>query len=103
MPVKLVVGAVIIAFVALELSPTFAALSFDRRFLPFGGCISGFFGGLSGHQGAFRSMFLIKAGIGKEQFIAAGGEDLVLVPCLNTHESWVRALAAICQRAPQPA
>ena len=40
---------------------------------------------------------------GKEQFIAAGGEDLVLVPCLNTHESWVRALAAICQRAPQPA
>ena len=40
---------------------------------------------------------------GKEQFVAAGGEDLVLVPCLNTHESWVRALAAICKRAPQPA
>ena len=40
---------------------------------------------------------------GNEQFRAAGGEELVLVPCLNTHESWVRALAAICQRAPQPA
>ena len=79
MPIKLVVGAVIIAFVALELSPTFAALSFDRRFLPFGGCISGFFGGLSGHQGAFRSMFLIKAGIGKEQFIATGVVLAVLV------------------------
>ena len=79
MPVKLVVGAIIIVFVALELSPTFAALSFDRRLLPLGGCISGFFGGLSGHQGAFRSMFLIKAGIGKEQFIATGVVLAVLV------------------------
>ena len=79
MPVKLVIGIVIIVFVALELSPAFAALSFDRRFLPLGGCISGFFGGLSGHQGAFRSMFLIKAGIGKEQFIATGVVLAVLV------------------------
>jgi hypothetical protein len=61
------------------LSPAFAAMSFDRRFLPLGGCISGFFGGLSGHQGAFRSMFLIKAGIGKEQFIATGVVLAVLV------------------------
>lgn len=79
MPVKLVVGVIIIAFVALELSPSFATLSFDRRFLPLGGCVSGFFGGLSGHQGAFRSMFLIKAGIGKEQFIATGVVLAVLV------------------------
>lgn len=79
MPVKLVVGVIIIVFVALELSPAFAALTFDRRFLPLGGCISGFFGGLSGHQGAFRSMFLIKAGIGKEQFIATGVVLAVLV------------------------
>ena len=27
--------------------------------MPFGGILSGFFGGLSGHQGAFRSAFLI--------------------------------------------
>ncbi len=79
MPVKLVVGVIIIVFVALELSPAFAALTFDRRFLPLGGCISGFFGGLSGHQGAFRSMFLIKASIGKEQFIATGVVLAVLV------------------------
>ena len=79
MPVKLVVGVIIIVFVALELSPAFAALSFGRKFLPLGGCISGFFGGLSGHQGAFRSMFLIKAGIGKEQFIATGVVLAVLV------------------------
>ena len=31
MPVKLVVGLIIIVFVVLELSPAFATLSFDRR------------------------------------------------------------------------
>ena len=79
MPVKLIVGAVIIAFVILELSPRFAAMAFGRNYLSLGGCISGFFGGLSGHQGAFRSMFLLKAGIGKEQFIATGVVLAVMV------------------------
>ena len=31
--------------------------------------LSGFFGGLSGHQGALRSAFLIHAGLSKEAFI----------------------------------
>jgi uncharacterized protein len=31
--------------------------------------LSGFFGGLSGNQGALRSAFLIKAGLSKEAFI----------------------------------
>lgn len=79
MPVKLIVGAMIIAFVILELSPRFAAMAFGRNYLSLGGCISGFFGGLSGHQGAFRSMFLLKAGIGKEQFIATGVVLAVMV------------------------
>jgi len=38
---------------------------------------------------------------GREQFIAAGGEDLILVPCLNTQPQWVEALAKICARVPQ--
>jgi len=38
---------------------------------------------------------------GREQFLAAGGEDLQLIPCLNTHESWVQALVTLCRRAPQ--
>lgn len=79
MPVKLVVGIVIVLFVALELSPRFSAMTFEPKYLPFGGLISGFFGGLSGHQGAFRSLFLIKAGISKEQFIATGVILAVLV------------------------
>jgi ferrochelatase len=38
---------------------------------------------------------------GREQFIAAGGEELILVPCLNTQPQWVQALAQICARVPQ--
>ena len=47
-------------------------LALDRKYLPYGGMISGFFGGLSGNQGAFRSMFLLKTGLGKEEFVATG-------------------------------
>lgn len=38
---------------------------------------------------------------GREQFVAAGGEDLQLIPCMNAHESWVQALVTLCRRAPQ--
>lgn len=69
---KVVIGALIISFVAMELSPRFSRMALDRKWLPLGGMISGFFGGLSGHQGAFRSMFLIKAGLEKEVFVATG-------------------------------
>jgi len=52
LPIKLIVGLLILIFVLLELSPKFSVIKFDRKYLPFGGAISGFFGGLSGHQGA---------------------------------------------------
>jgi len=71
-PLKLVVGILILVFVTLELSFRFASVALDKKYLPFGGVISGFFGGLSGHQGAFRSMFLLKAGLSKEEFVATG-------------------------------
>ena len=76
---KLVIGVLIISFVVLELSPTFSRVALDRRWLPLGGLISGFFGGLSGHQGAFRSMFLITAGLEKEAFVATGVVLAVMV------------------------
>lgn len=72
LPVKAVVASILLLFVALELSPRFAALQFPARFLPLGGLLSGFFGGLSGHQGALRSAFLLKAGLSKEAFVATG-------------------------------
>lgn len=37
---------------------------------------------------------------GREQFTSAGGENLQLIPCLNTHEDWVQALVTLCRRAP---
>ncbi len=80
-PIKLVVGLLIVGFVALELWPRFAAIAIDPKYLPFGGLLSGFFGGLSGHQGAFRSMFLIKAGLTKQSFVATGVVIAVMVDC----------------------
>ena len=51
---------------------------FARQYLPLGGLLSGFFGGLSGHQGALRSTFLINAGLTKERFLGTG----VVIACL---------------------
>jgi len=78
-PLKLVIGLLIIAFVALELSPSLSKITLERRWLPVGGMVSGFFGGLSGHQGAFRSIFLLKAGLDKEAFVATGVVLAVMV------------------------
>ncbi len=36
---------------------------------------------------------------GREAFRAAGGDELVLVPCLNDRPQWVAALADLCRRA----
>ncbi|MBU3664773.1 MAG: sulfite exporter TauE/SafE family protein [Chthoniobacterales bacterium] len=78
-PVKLVIGVVILFFAVLELIPSFAKLALPRRYLAVGGLLSGFFGGLSGNQGALRSAFLIKAGLGKEAFVATGVVCAVIV------------------------
>ncbi len=77
-PLKLVIALVMAAFSALELTPYKKSLAFGRRSLALGGLLSGFFGGLSGHQGAFRSSFLVRAGLSKEQFIGTG----VVIACL---------------------
>lgn len=78
-PLKLAIGSLIVAFSLLELSPRFAALAIPPRYLPFGGLLSGFFGGLSGNQGAFRAAFLIKAGLDKAAFIATGVVCAIIV------------------------
>lgn len=77
-PVKLVVGLLLLLFTLLELLPQFRNLSFGTQYMPLGGLLSGFFGGLSGMQGALRSAFLSRAGLTKEAFIGTG----VLIACL---------------------
>lgn len=71
--------AILMFFFALwEIIPLLANLTVSSKFLPVGGFLSGFFGGLSGHQGAFRSVFLVRAGLSKEAFIGTG----VLIACI---------------------
>jgi uncharacterized membrane protein YfcA len=77
--VKLVIGLLIVGFAVLEFLPGFSRLAFDAKYLPLGGVISGFFGGLSGHQGALRSAFLVKAGLTKGEFIGTGVVAAVMV------------------------
>jgi uncharacterized membrane protein YfcA len=67
--VKLVNAVMIMGFAIIELHPVFERLAFSPRLIPLGGALSGFFGGLSGHQGALRTAFLIRAGLEKEVFI----------------------------------
>ena len=78
-PVKLIIGVLMIIFALFELIPRFEKLQFQRKYLPAGGLLSGFFGGLSGHQGALRSAFLVKAGLTKEAFIGTGVISAVVV------------------------
>lgn len=68
-PVKFVISVLLIIFASMDLIPFLRNLQFSKDKLPLGGFLSGFFGGLSGNQGALRSAFLIKAGLSKEAFI----------------------------------
>jgi uncharacterized membrane protein YfcA len=70
--IKLVIATLIFVFALFDLVPRLKELEFSDKMLPFGGFLSGFFGGLSGHQGALRSTFLIKANLKKEVYIATG-------------------------------
>ena len=70
-PIELLIGVLMICFALFELLPRFHTLEFDRRYLALGGLLSGFFGGLSGHQGALRSAFLAKTGLTTERFVGS--------------------------------
>jgi uncharacterized membrane protein YfcA len=69
-PVKSVIGFLLLIFALMDLVPAFNHLEFSKDKMIVGGLLSGFFGGLSGNQGALRSAFLIRAGLSKEAFIA---------------------------------
>lgn len=81
--VNLVIGLTIVLFATLEAWPRFAALAVPSRWIPVGGVLSGFFGGLSGNQGVLRAAFLLKAGLGKEAFIATGVVCAVIVDAVR--------------------
>jgi len=78
LPVNLVIAVLMVSFALVELLPRARTWAMDARWLPLGGMLSGFFGGLSGHQGALRSIFLLKCGMSTQTFIGTG----VAIACL---------------------
>ena len=78
LPIKLCIGFILLFFALFEIIPSWSQLTFDKKYLPLGGVLSGFFGGLSGMQGALRAAFLIRAGLTKESYIGTG----VVIACL---------------------
>lgn len=75
---KLSIALLILFFTFWEMLPTTKNIVFPEKYLSLGGIISGFFGGLSGNQGALRSAFLTKLALSKETFIATG----IAIACL---------------------
>jgi uncharacterized protein len=75
-PVSLMLGVLLMGFALIEFFGS--SWSVDEKFLPLGGFLSGFFGGLSGNQGALRSAFLLRCKLSKETFIGTG----VVIACL---------------------
>jgi uncharacterized membrane protein YfcA len=70
--VNVVIGLLLLIFAIVEIKPSKSTGPVSNIALAIGGALSGFFGGLSGHQGALRSGFLIRLGLTKEAFVATG-------------------------------
>jgi uncharacterized membrane protein YfcA len=107
LPSKAVIAVLLIIFALADIIPHGKSETMNTRSMTAGGVLSGFFGGLSGFQGALRSAFLIHYGLQKEQFLATG----IAIACLvdltrlslystrlfssNAVEHWQIILAAI--------
>ena len=77
-PVNLVIALLILFFLGLEVFSWWKQKGIGKKYLPLGGVISGFLGGLSGHQGAARSAFLLTCNLSKEAFVASN----VVIACM---------------------
>ncbi|WKZ67941.1 MAG: sulfite exporter TauE/SafE family protein [Flavobacteriales bacterium] len=96
-PLDLVIAGLMLVFGLFELSKTLNTLSLPPRWMVPGGLISGFFGGLSGHQGALRSLFLLRSGLAKEAFIASGVAIACLVDLTRLPAYATKDLEAVAQ------
>lgn len=73
------IGLFLVLLALLELQRWFRELRAPPRWMPVGGLATGFIGGLTGQQGALRSMFLLRSGLPADRFIATGAMIAVLV------------------------
>jgi len=67
---KALIALLILVFAFIELSPVLKKIDLPSRWIPVGGFMSGLFGGLSGHQGAIRSVFLARTAHNSQEFVA---------------------------------
>lgn len=74
----LIIGGIVLAFSVIELSKRLSKIKFSPKMIIPGALMTGFFGGLSGHQGALRSAFLLRLRLDKSVFIATG----VAIACM---------------------
>lgn len=77
--VGFVIGVLVVGFALWEAVPGAKDWTVDPRYLAVGGGLTGFFGGLSGHQGALRSAFLVRCGLDARAFIGTGVVVAVMV------------------------
>ena len=80
---NLVIGGLLMAFALIEFIPGFDQWAVHQRWVWVGGVLSGFFGGLSGNQGALRAAFLIRTGLTKEEFVGTSAAASVVVDCVR--------------------
>ena len=71
-PLHLTIATLIALFALWDLIPAAKRPVLPGRALPVGGLFSGLFGGLSGHQGALRSAFLVHAGLDAKAYVGTG-------------------------------
>ena len=69
---KLIIGGLILLFTLFEVFNLKSKVLNHKNSIYVGGGLSGFFGGVSGHQGALRTLFLSKFKLDKYSFIASG-------------------------------
>ena len=74
-----VIGLALIVFATLELTPWFQKLKAPPGGVPIGGALTGFCGGLTGQQGALRSVFLLRTNLDGPQFMATGTLISILI------------------------
>ncbi|MEW6515921.1 MAG: TSUP family transporter [candidate division FCPU426 bacterium] len=62
-PLKLILAILILGFGILEMRSETRTAHYPKSYQPLGGLLSGFFGGLSGHQGMLRTAFLSRGSL----------------------------------------
>lgn len=77
--IKIITGSLILVFMLMESMPRLKKISVSTRWMPIGGLLSGFFGGLSGHQGALRSVFLVRLTLEKQIYVATGASIAFMI------------------------